>query len=49
VRDVKLDVGIRALTEALGADRPWFVSRAGAAAWEKLASLGMGTSSGGAA
>lgn len=42
-RDIKLDVDIRALTESLGADRPWLVSRTGAAAWEKLASLGMGT------
>jgi hypothetical protein len=42
-RDIKLDPGIRGLTEALGADRPWLVSRTGAAAWEKLTSLGMGT------
>lgn len=41
-RDIDLDIGIRALTEALGADRPWFVCRRGTAAWEKLASLGMG-------
>ena len=47
-RDIKLDASIRALTEALGMDRPWLVSCTGAAAWEKLASLGMGRSRGAA-
>jgi hypothetical protein len=42
-RDIKLAGSIRALTETLGADRPWFVSRTGASARLRLASLGMGT------
>ena len=46
-RDIKLDASLRAITEALGMDRPWLVSCTGAAAWEKLASLGMGTKGGG--
>ena len=47
-RDIKIDASIRALTEALGRDRPWFVSRTGAAARAHLADLGMGRSRGAA-
>jgi hypothetical protein len=46
--DVKSD-GVRGLTDGLGWDRPWFLSRTGRAAREKLASLGMGTRDGGSA
>lgn len=46
--DVKSD-GVRGLTDGLGWDRPWFVSRRGAAARAHLASLGMGTGYGGSA
>jgi hypothetical protein len=47
-RDIKFDASIRAITESLGMDRPWLVSRTGAAAWAHLADLGMGRSRGAA-
>ena len=44
--DVKSD-GVRCLTDGLGWDRPWFLSRTGRAARAHLVSLGMGTVDGG--
>ena len=44
VRDIKLDASLRVLTDIFP-DHPWFTTRSGESAKQKLASLGMGGSS----